>query len=597
VPPENEEDGKIATTVRGRWMRDLQTRRGYRQQVLRREPRLDASGDSTGVDTVAIGPAYLGSPDALLVTANARSADLDVAVTFEKDAGEPVVWRDTAGVLGHALEYVDPRDGAATASVLGSFLGGSLRGTAGPFTLYLGDYTVDFGRGLAFGGAFGGFKGSGLRSAARGIRPSRSAVESGFLRGAALEGSATIRALGEIHAAALVSLRRLDATTEERSDGEQRRTYAVTIDEDGTRRTRSDLARAGSLEERLIGARADFRRGPLQIGATGYLLRYDLPIAAELPFEFSGDHTSMLAVDAAWSVSRLRLSCEVALARGSSLGMIAGVDGVIGPLDLSLVVRALPATFYTPYGYGFGESPRHQRNEKGIYGRIGLRPSQAWRVDAYCDLYRFPERTRTVPLPRSGIDAQTEVVWRPLASLTMAAKLRNQREDAITGTVDTLGRAARPLLEEVRTGVRVEAEYRGPKDFLRLRGDLERKFVSIPALARSFGGTATSLDIRLRPVRALRIGLRLGLFDVDQADAAIILAEQELPGRVIASTLSGRGRRFSLYVSWKPLPGWSVTARYGETVYADRTVLSPGDLQQIDGPEASSVGVQVQIEM
>lgn len=588
------------TTARLRAMHDLRLRRGYTDTLRRRQILLDEMGDSTGIDTVAIGAPYLGSPLALLTTVDVESPDLMIHLAMEKDPGEPLFARDTAGITGGAMELVDPRIAREATNRLGGFASGGIELRAERLRLLLGDYTADVGQGLALGSG-GGFKGSdparGAERHPRGLRLLRSANEISFLRGAALEGSLPLAPRRELRAMAFLSIRSLDATLGLAPDGNGGLIDGVTtIRTDGLRRTRSELARSGNLTERLAGARCEIRLPTLRAGITGWALEYSLPLLPDLPYELAGRHARLVALDLAWDAGALRTYGELALGTGRALGGIAGLSVTMERAELSIAVRSIAAGFHSPHAYGFGESPMAQRNETGIYAGIELHPDRSLTLDAYCDLYRIPQRTSRTPLPRSGADARVDIAWRPLRRLELRASIGRRSADALLSGEDELLRPTRELLPRDRATVRLETEYATRGEGIRLRGSITRTMVAIPSSGRRFGGVSTSLELRCGVIPKLTAGVRGTLFAVDGADAAITQVDAALPGRLGRASLDGGGRRLSLILRWRPVEQVSVSFTLNETFHTDRTSISDG-LEEIPGPESGNIGLQIDVRL
>jgi len=598
-PREADSTARLRVEIRSRMTLDLRKRRGYGDTIYHLIPRFDAAGDSVGIDTVPRGSSYLGSRPGYLERIAISWGRFSGGLTFEKDPGEPLFHDDTMGLGYERYAYLDPRTPPGNIERrLGSFLSGHAAARLGPVTLYAGDYSLQLGQGLLFGGSFGGFKGGDVTASpftsARGLAPYRSAGEYGFYRGAALElhdGEWLPRGLS---ARAFVSSRSLDASLG--GDPEEPETVVVTgLREDGYRRTRSELRRSGNLTERLAGININgsFRGG--SIGMTAYHATYDIPFTPRLPYDFAGGALTMVSIDGGYAIGRSTLFGELARGSDGTLAATGGIIATISRLEMTVAGRYLPARFQSPHGRGFGEAPLRQHNEQGLYCAVSAPILPELHLDAFIDLYHIPERTATVPFPRSGVDGYLQLDYTPSRRFSLRARLRREITGDAATIADEAGIDRRRLIDLTTITGRIEAEYLSPGERMRLRARFERRFAGYSRGEPSRNGVLTFVDLRWRPSPMFSVGARGVLFDTDDFDAAIREFEQDLPGRTTTLALAGEGRRFYCYAQWRPLPALSLAVKYGETVYADRARISPGGTQEIAGPVASTIGLQADI--
>ncbi len=595
---------RTGVALRARFQQDLQPRRGYTGQLLRVIPRRDAAtGDSLGVDTIGIGAPYLGGRAGILARVMASHGDFSGGVTFERDPGEPFIAADTASLSYAPYEYADPAGPHGKIERRpGGFLSAHAAGRFGPFTFHVGDYSAEFGQGLLFGGSFGGTKGGEVietpYKSPGGITSYSSAGENGFYRGAALGFSPGGPLPGSVEACIFWSQRSLDATLEEIPDASgAARLQAGTIREDGYHRTRSELRRSGTLDETLLGGNIGMNIRGGDIGITAYTSRFSIPSAETAGGSFDAGRTTMVGVHGRYARWGALLFGEVARATDGTIGVVGGISSSLGRVDLTVAGRYLPPSFSTPHGTGFGEAPARQHNERGIYIAARAMLLRGLSLSAYFDYYTFPERSGLVPFPRTGADGYLQFDYNPTPYLKLYGRIRSETKGAALTLADSLHRERKRVLERTSTSGRLSAEYLARGGAIRLRVRMERRFVSYNGGVPPGGGVLTFADLRLRPIPSVAIGGRVALFDTDDFDAAIYEFEQEVPGRLTNLALSGEGRRFYLYAVWSPSPTFSIAAKYGETVYADRDSISPGTLQEISGRVNNALAVQMDLRL
>lgn len=594
---------RLIVSMRTRFQQDLQPRKGYtdkvRRLLLRRDP---VTGDPLEPDTATLGSSYLGGRQGLMMRILVTHGDFSAGITFQKDPGEPIVHTDTASFAYTRDELVDP---AAPVSGIdrrfGSFASAHAEARLGDFTLHAGDYVAEFGQGLLLWTSFGGAKGSDvIRSpykSPRGITGYRSAGEASFLRGGAIGFERQSPGRTGFGAHLFWSSRALDASIEEGTDAEGEPVQQIgSVREDGYRRTRSELRRSGNLNETLFGGNMWVRFRGGELGLTAYTSAYGMQPSADLARTRGTGRTTMIGIDGRYARWGVMLFGELARAANGALGAVGGVATTIHGIDLTVAGRWLPATFTTPHGAGFGESPLRQHNEQGIYiaAKAPILPKLT--LSSYFDLYRIPERTDLVPFPRNGADGYLQFDYTPTPALKLEARLRSDSKQAALTVADALGRDRRRLIDRTSASGRLSMEYLTHGGAFRLRARIERRFIGSSDGVPASDGVLSYVDFRLCPMPAISLGARAVLFDIDDFDAAMYEFEQELPGRLTNLALSGEGRRFYLYVFWNPSPTYSIAVKYAETVYIDRESISPGTLQEIAGPVSNNIAVQLDLK-
>lgn len=589
-------------SIRARFQQDLQPRAGYTDQLTRILPHRDhATGDSLGLDTISIGPSYLGTRAGYLTRIIAEHENFSGGFTFEKDQGEPFVHRDTTSFSYRRNEYIPSAiQPAGIDSRFGAFVSAHAAARLGGLEIHAGDYRAEFGQGLLFWSASGGSGGGEVIKApyktARGITAYRSANETSFFRGLALGWRPQNPGGHGLYAHLFWSRRLLDASLEEGTspDGESVITIA-SIREDGYRRTRSELRRSGNLTEELFGGNTEFRFRGGAMGLTAYTSAYEAVSGTEEQQAPSFGGTTMISLDGRYARWGMQVFGEIAQSHDGTIGAIGGMAAGMRGIDVMIAGRWLPPSFATLHGSGFGESPLQQRNEHGIYMAAKTLLLPGLILSASFDLYELPEPSGLAPLPRDGTEGYIQLDYSLSPYVTLHALLKSELKETARTITDALGRDRRRMIDRTSTSGRLSVEYRTRDDALRLRTRIERRFIGYSPGAPASDGMLSFIDIRLRPFRPILLGARVILFDTDDFDSAIYEFEQELPGRMTGVALYGEGRRFYCYLHWTPFTGCSIALNYAETVFNDRGSISPGTLQEIAGPTTSSFGAQLDI--
>ena len=553
--------------------------------------RLDLAEGFLGPDSAR---AYPGGPARVYTRLQATvRRQLSVNVTLEKDPGEPF-----GGGLGY--DYASGHLALLDAGRIDA--------------LVVGDYTAEFGQGVALWRASGFGKGpdavGGPVRSGRGFRPYGSVDESNFFRGAAL----TVAATPHVYVSAFASRRRLDASVAEPDtlDGFGPGVLGVVTSRaaDGLHRTDRERARAGALGETLVGGGAEARVSSAALvgraGVVGTRSTFDTPVARgprpDQRFAFEGTDAATVSAYADASGRAGRAFGEVARGPGGALGGVAGVLGHVGAADVLVVGRRYDPAFTALHGYPFGERNGVGQNETGLYAGVRVRPAPTWTVDAYLDQYRFPFLRFTVPRPSQGVEALVRVEHRPRRYLRASVQARTEtREvgvDVVNGAVAVPDGADAPtvggLAPRTRQSVRLQGEWDASRR-LRLRSRVEGSRAADPGGAVELGSLVYG-DVRWRPLPWLRADARLALFETDGFDARIYVFETDLTGVFSVPALAGRGARAYVLLSAEPAAGVTLQAKLAATWLRDVRRIGSG-ADRIEGDRVRDVGLQVRVRL
>ncbi len=582
--------------IRARVLRDLQTRAGYRNPLLRVLQQPDsASPKRVRPDTIAIGSAYLGTPEAVLVSAEATWPNFALEAAFEKDAGEAILAHDTLGYRYQALESVRADSLPTLAQArLAAFVSASFTATIGNTHLVLGDYRATFGQGLVLWLGREGAKGTDVLAAPRknggGIRGYSGADEANFLRGAAIVHDRRDRWGNGWDAEAFVSHRYHDAASLSATDSDN--TVVVqSLRDNSYRRTRSELRHSATVIETLIGGHAGITRRAWSLGLTGYESAIVTTVDSGLQSPATTSRAAMLGAHGHASLPSGELFGELAWSSSRTIGGLGGFHTALGAIRIVLAVRWLPPDFITLHGSGFGESPTAQRNERGLYLGFNTRLTTGLSVRGYADLFHVPAPTPTMPIPYHGSDGLLRVEYQPMPNCTVTMQARSRTKPEVRRPADSLDRDRRRITPRTATTGRLEARYRPNGGRWELRARLDRSHVAYDAIEPSANGFGTSVAIAWHPTAALAFGARVALFDTD-ADAPLFATEYELPGRLRTVAMAGLGQHILVTARWRVSDHVSLAGVFGATAYSDRYRISPGTTQQIDGAVGSWCGLQ-----
>lgn len=500
-----------------------------------------------------------------------QGTGLQAGALFEKDAGERIGDSFLSG-------YVSVKDA--------SFISQAI----------VGDFIVEAGQGLVLWRATAFGKGSEavsvVKKAGSGVQAYRSADEFNFMRGAAVSSSVAISE-NTLRVIAFYSWRSLSASGDSAS--------ISSFYEEGLFRTQTELSKKSNVVEKIIGGRVQFRStDDWYIGGTLYRASFDKPIIADRLFEFNGSSATVAGVDAemnlGWLTPKLSQITLFGEAARSGDGVGAEIVGSILNLtrnaSLALIYRNYSPRFTSLHATGFGERS-DTKNERGFYIGADVQASKWLHLSGYLDHFKFPWRTFDNPLPTSGRDVLLQADASATRSLDFSLRYTNKKTETTEASADDLLRETRILVDRSQQKFRFTATYQAGKQ-LRLRGRIEKTLVDYKLLSSSEHGLLFYQELQYAAFPNLIAEARLIFFVTDSYDSRLYEYENDLRGVFSNPSLSGKGRRWYMLVRWKVADILNLSAKYSETQYDDRKIISSG-LTEIQGDIDNKIAVQVDV--
>lgn len=489
-----------------------------------------------------------------------------VALLQERDPGE----KDFADHLsGHiALEHL----GAVRRAVLG-------------------DFHVTAGQGLVFWQPFGFSKGGdALTVAKRGameLRPSASATEGLFFRGAAMQLSS-----GEFRLLGFGSSSALDAGLDEETG------TVGSFSADGMHRGASEAARKAAVRERIFGGGLAWRRERehwlLDLGITGWHGSYSQVSEPRTPFGFRGDRAwaSGVNLNAAWGDAQL--FGELALCHTRHSAMLLGARARLSErIDAVLLYRRYNARFINIHGLGFGERGGELQNEEGVYAGVRLRAGREWRIDAWTDVFRLPNRTYFLHLPTSGGEFLLHAQWQRDDGLHASLRFAHGQKDMTIAAVDVLGRDIRPLARRAAGSVRLQMGCE-PGDGVRLRLRLDRSYTRYDAWGNDDDGMLLAASCRLRLRHNLSCTFSVSSTATGAYDARLYEFEHDVPGVFQNVAVYGDTWRCAVLCEWHAADWLRAAVRYGVQLREGSTAIGEGR-DRVLGDRLGRVSAQIDL--
>ncbi|MEX1192701.1 MAG: hypothetical protein WEA99_12070 [Brumimicrobium sp.] len=555
-------EGKVEMYFR--WIRGIEQKKGY--------------DDVSDAEKLESNSYYWGSPDRLYSRLRFHyRTNISVGVTMEKDAGEQFFGKTQP-------------NGFDFYSAHAFYKGGKfLRKVA------VGDYQMQVGQGIAFwtGYAFGKTADAvSVKKNARGLRQYTSVDETRFLRGAGVE-------LGwkNFSFTTWASHKGVDGSIEVLDTllGDDGR-LASSINLTGFHRTNSELERKNSVMETIIGANFKYENRNFQMGISGIQQSYDTPLERDFrnynQFEFKGDQLTNMSLDYSYVLKNINFFGEVA--RSSSSGSFATVQGAVIALDsrasVSVMYRNYPKDYHTFYAEGFGESSR-PINEEGLFIGSNFNFNDAWSMNVYGDIFKFPWLAFRVDAPSEGHEFLGQLKYSPSRNLEVYGRVREQMRQQNSREYEG---NLRPIEDVVQRNYRINLNYKLSDNF-RWKSRVEYVTVDRKSVERQ-EGIVLIQDLLYKPKSfPVDIAFRYAIFNTDSFDARIYAYESNIQNVFSIPAYFNDGSRAYILLRYTFLRRFDLWVRYAAFTYSNENGLGYGP-EHIDGNSRSEISAQLRIK-
>ncbi|MFI5133038.1 MAG: ComEA family DNA-binding protein [Chitinophagales bacterium] len=542
--------------------------RGGEQSVLLRYSQILEK--SVGFDKSTSGTKYLGSPQKLFFRYKYTYKNLlQFGIVGDKDAGEQFF----KGAQKQGFDFYSIHFFASKIGIIQS--------------LALGDFTVNMGQGLIQwqGLAFG--KSPDVLSVKRQsmvLRPYNSAGEFNFHRGAGI----TIQK-GKIEATAFASIRKLSANFV--ADTVNSEDFISSFLTSGYNRTASEIADRNDLTQTAFGGNIKYSGNNWHIGVNGIYFNFSLPVQKRNEpynlFAISGKNWNNLSVDYDYTYRNVHFFGEAATDKNFSKAFLNGLLVSVDPrVDLSLVQRTISKEFQSINGNAFTENT-YPTNETGWYAGISIRPADAWRLDAYGDMYKFPWLKYLVDAPSYGKDFLVQLTYTPNKQVELYSKFRSVSKQ---GNQANNTSVTNYLVFLPKQDWRVQLSYK-ISAAITLRNRVELLWYDNNGLDKE-NGFLTYVDFIYKPLSKRYSGnLRLQYFETDGYNSRLYAFENDVLYSYSIPVLYGKGFRYYVNINYDMSKRLSFWLRWAQTIYSGQNSVGSG-LDQITGNKKTEIKVE-----
>ncbi len=464
--------------------------------------------------------------------------------------------------------------------------------------LIIGDYQASFGQGLTLWNGFGFGKTSqalAIKRNALGFKPFNSTDESRFFRGIA-----TSLHYRKLELNLFYSLRKKDGNITI-ADSSENNTIefleASTINTSGLHTTYSSLQDRNTIREHVIGANLNYHTRQWHIGATAHHLRYNVDFNKVLQpyqiYNFSGQTNTVIGLDGNFTYKNILLFGEAAMsANTGKSGLLGALLSLDTKLSLAGSYRYFGKNFQNQLAQSFSENTFPQ-NEKGLYLGVELRPNRAWNISAYLDQFSFPWLNSSADKPSNGNDILTQINYMVNKKAAFYFRYRYRIREYNVASQDF-----NQILQFKSTQTfRLDGLFPA-NEFIKLHSRIDYNYFIDPITKQYKDGVYIFTDIIYKKMNSRwnAVG-RIGLFDTKDFTNRIYTYENDVLYSFSIPALSGKGFRYYLQINYNLSRHIEIWARWAQTNYVDRTVISPGSLNEVQSNSRNEFKFQVAFKL
>ncbi len=450
----------------------------------------------------------------------------------------------------------------------------------------VGDYQVQFGKGLtAWGGMAPGKSADvlGVKRQGRGIRPYASSGESDFLRGVAVSMKA-----GKYLIDCWGSYRNLDAgfmplDTAYESFGVSS-FYAT-----GLHRSWSELDGKDAVQQYVAGLHGARRWKHLNLELTLQHTTFSSPLAAgsdayEL-YEASGRSFTGLGIAHAWLVRNCHFFGEITSDADRTIAVAEGCVMAIGTrLSATVYYRNLPPDFHVQGNNPLRESSKPW-NERGTYAGLQYQLNAEYKLSASLDHFTFPWMRYAVSGSTDGKEYSGRLTYtigkigEAYVEYRCQEKAQDNNSEAVTYT--------EPIR---RSNIRFHVRYKFPAGFV-----WQQRVEYVDAGMVKEHGSLIYEDVQYKPMgKRYSVSVRYCLFKTGGYDSRLYTWEQDPPGSGSMPVVYMAGSRYSVMVRYRITRMIECWVKYSAAIFDAQTTIGSGP-EQSNGNKRSELKLQMRM--
>lgn len=449
--------------------------------------------------------------------------------------------------------------------------------------LVVGDYSLQFGQGLAMWSGLSFGKGAAVASITKnniGLKPYTSTNEMLFLRG--LSGTFNFK---RFDITPFISYRFIDAGLEG--------TEITSIGTTGFHRTQNEVDNRNSINQLVYGANIQYQYQGLRIGTTVYQTDFNHSFEkSDLPYNihaFAGSKLSNLGAYYNYNWRNFYWFGEVAHSLNSGYAFL---NGVITSLTSKVSVILFHRNYQKNYQSFFNQAVSEGTNavnEKGFYSGLVISPSKKAELNIYADFFKFPWLRYRVDAPSSGYEILSQFSYSPSKKLKTIFRYKfesKQENDVLENTMNYLA-------EVQKRNYRFEISYKISDNF-QLRNRIE--MVDYKKEEVKEQGFLLFQDVIYNPMASRFFGnCRFALFDTPGFNSRLYAFENDVLYSYSVPAYQNKGIRFYFNTRCRINRSADVWLKYAMSYYTDLESIGSG-LEKIEGNKKSDIKLQLRYQ-
>jgi hypothetical protein len=506
---------------------------------------------------------YLGSANKQYFNYRYQNEVLEWGLTFEKDAGEQFINPKT-----HEPEY------------LTGYL--AIRNLPHKTSIILGNYTAQFGQGLAVFNGFGFGKSPMVTSTAKfgqGLKSYRSANEANYFRGIGI----STQVLNKTRIHLYASQRNRDASYQI-TDSSSAFLDFNAIDLSGFHRTQTEIDKTSTVQESVLGSNIELDIQRLSLGYNVLYQKQEAHSSIAESAETSLGTSMIQSLYFSFPFLNVLSFGEIA-AQEQSIAALLGLNIVLHPsLSLSILGRNISAKYANPLAAAFTESSKVQ-NEQGFYLGMEYLLHRKWTFNAYADHFYFPNASYLADYASKGSDYFQSLLFVPSKTLQFGLRHRYIQKERNAGSIPI------ETLEKTHNReLRFDVQYQ-LNQHLCISNRIQHKRYQF--LNENHEGSLIYQDISIHfPKHKLKLEARYTAFNVGDFNARLYSFERDMPGNFNIQVFNNDGYKW--YILLKKSLGKSLDCwiKYAQLSYENQQGIgTAGEL--IQGNTRSDLKVQL----
>lgn len=428
----------------------------------------------------------------------------------------------------------------------------------------VGDYTIEFGQGLAVWSPFAFPKGADvlypIKRKGKFISPYKSTNENNFFRGAA----ATI-VYQNFSFSGFYSNNYFDANIDSLSN------IITSTPVDGYHRTTSEISKRKSAKELTFGTSIEYSSNSKNVkaGALFFNSKFSSPFLPSGVFDLSGDKFNFYSVYYDLHFHQINLFGETAFDGASAASIIGAIFSFNRNFSFVTSVRSYPRNFKNVHGYAFGEKSGSTKNEFGIYSGFQWR-TRLGIINFYYDQFKFPYAGSDNPLPTNGFEFLFDLRSKPFDKIQTDLRFKYEKKDVLQ-KIENI----KPIVPRTKQSIRGEISFEASKK-IKLRSRIEINNYRITQSNVNELGKLAFQEVHYYPIENLSLSARIIFFQTESFNSAIYEYENDLLGILSNTALYGSGVRWYMVLRYRLLKYLSLSAKYSETFKPLEKSLSSG---------------------